>query len=145
MFKTFSASCLAIGALAAATEASNHWAVLVAGSKDYWNYRHQSDVHHSYQIMKKNGIPADQIILMVYDDIAENISNPLKGEIYNNPKGENVYDKSAISYSEKNVTAENFIAVLTGDEETATGPVLKSNKDSKIFIFFSDHGAPGFV
>lgn len=44
------------------------------------------------------------------------------------------------------MTAANFLAVLTGDDTTTGGkPVLKSNKDSKIFVFYSDHGAPGFV
>ena len=116
MFKTFSTACLTTLALAATTDASNHWAVLVAGSKDYWNYRHQSDVHHAHQVMKKNGIPPSQIILMVYDDIAENTTNPLKGAIYNHPNGDNVYDKTAISYSGKNVTADNFLGVLTGED-----------------------------
>eukprot|EP00967_Tisochrysis_lutea_P085639 scaffold120320_cov33-Tisochrysis_lutea.AAC.4 len=31
--------------------AVSHWAVLVAGSSGYGNYRHQSDVCHAYQIM----------------------------------------------------------------------------------------------
>ena len=38
---------------------SDHWAVLVAGSSGYGNYRHQADICHAYQIMKKNGIPED--------------------------------------------------------------------------------------
>ena len=33
----------------------NHWAVLVAGSSGYGNYRHQADVCHAYQIVKKAG------------------------------------------------------------------------------------------
>ena len=32
---------------------SDHWAVLVAGSNTYGNYRHQADICHAYQIMKK--------------------------------------------------------------------------------------------
>jgi len=51
---------------------SDHWAVLISGSNTYSNYRHQSDVHHAYQIMKNNGIPEDQIIMFSYDDIAQN-------------------------------------------------------------------------
>jgi legumain len=58
---------------------SDHWAVLVAGSNTYGNYRHQADVCHAYQIMKKNGIPEDQIIVFAYDDIANNRQNPFPG------------------------------------------------------------------
>jgi legumain len=125
--------------------AENHWAVLVAGSNTYSNYRHQSDVHHAYQIMKKNGIPEEQIILMSYDDIAQNYRNPLKGQIFNHPNGENVYFQSDISYSGAQVTTENFLAVLKGDAATAGGPVLKSDSNSKVFVYFADHGSTGFV
>ena len=56
--------------------ASDHWAVIVAGSRGYGNYRHQADTCHAYQIMKKNGIPEDHIIHLSYDDVANNSMNP---------------------------------------------------------------------
>jgi legumain len=49
-----------------------HWAILVAGSNGWYNYRHQADVCHAYQILHKNGIPDSNIIVMMYDDIANN-------------------------------------------------------------------------
>ena len=52
--------------------AGQNWAVLVAGSNGYDNYRHQSDVCHSYQILHKNNIPDSNIVVMMYDDIAQN-------------------------------------------------------------------------
>lgn len=55
----------------ASAAASDHWAVLVAGSKGFWNYRHQSDVAHAYKVMEKNGIPKSNIIHFAYDDIAK--------------------------------------------------------------------------
>lgn len=87
-------------ALAAAVSASSsdHWAVLIAGSNTYSNYRHQADVHHAYQILKNQGYPAEQIILMSYDDIANNRSNPFPGQIFNKPNGENVYFADDIDY-----------------------------------------------
>jgi legumain len=45
--------------VSAITVESDHWAVLVAGSKTWGNYRHQSDVAHAYKVMRNNGIPAD--------------------------------------------------------------------------------------
>ncbi len=32
----------------------------------------QADICHSYQILSKNGIPDEQIVVMMYDDIAYN-------------------------------------------------------------------------
>lgn len=72
--KSFFTASLAAFATAAS---SDHWAVLIAGSKDYWNYRHQADVANAYQILMKNGIRNDHVIYMVYDDIADNKENPL--------------------------------------------------------------------
>ena len=46
------------------------WALLVAGSNGYYNYRHQADVCHAYQILHKNGVPDERIVVMMYDDIA---------------------------------------------------------------------------
>lgn len=46
------------------------WALLVAGSNGYYNYRHQADVCHAYQILHRNGVPDERIVVMMYDDIA---------------------------------------------------------------------------
>ncbi|KAL2544966.1 Vacuolar-proCES [Forsythia ovata] len=52
------------------------WAVLLAGSTGYWNYRHQADLCHAYQILKKGGLKDENIIVFMYDDIAYNEENP---------------------------------------------------------------------
>jgi legumain len=49
---------------------ADNWAVLVAGSRDWVNYRHQADVCHAYQILHKNNISDSNIVVMMYDDIA---------------------------------------------------------------------------
>lgn len=51
------------------------WALLVAGSNGYYNYRHQADVCHSYHVLRNHGIPAANIITMMYDDIANHEVN----------------------------------------------------------------------
>lgn len=68
------------------------WCVLVARSDGYGNYRHQADVLHAYQLVRKiHQIPKEQVILMMYDDIANNYRNPFKGNVINYPNGENLY------------------------------------------------------
>ena len=63
----------------------DHWAVLVAGSNTYGNYRHQSDVCHAYQVAKAAGMPESNIIVLAYDDIAHNPENPYPGKMFNKP------------------------------------------------------------
>jgi legumain len=54
------------------TRAAN-WALLVAGSNGWYNYRHQADVCHAYQILHANGISDSNIVVMMYDDLAQNV------------------------------------------------------------------------
>jgi legumain len=135
-----------LASLVGATQAAE-WAVLVAGSNGYYNYRHQADVCHAYQIVKAKGIPESNIITMAYDDIASSSSNPFPGKLFNKPTpagtaGKDVYAGCNIDYKGKDVTPENFMKVLTG---TASGKSLKSTTDDNVFVFFSDHGAPGLI
>jgi len=130
-----------------------NWAVLVAGSDGYYNYRHQADVFHAYQTLLKKGMDAQNIIVMAYDDIASSSSNPFPGKIFNKPSykdaGVDVYKGVVIDYKGNNVTPEIFDAVLTGNatftKGKGSGRVLNSTSADNVFIFFSDHGAAGLI
>ena len=83
--------------LFAATLASvamaDHYALLVAGTKGYENYRHQSDVAAMGQTLRMYGFPSDNVITLAYDDIAYNEKNPFQGLIFNDDKTRNHYFK----------------------------------------------------
>ncbi|KAK8753201.1 hypothetical protein OTU49_003226 [Cherax quadricarinatus] len=123
------------------------WAVLLAGSSGWFNYRHQADVCHAYQILHQHGVPDDHIIVMMYDDIAQDVQNPTPGVIINRPGGPNVYEGVLKDYTGRDVTPENFLKVLSGDAESlrgvGSGKVLKSGPNDRVFINMVDHGAPG--
>lgn len=124
------------------------WAVLIAGSSGYGNYRHQADVCHAYQIMKKGGLKDENIIVFMYDDIANNEENPRPGVIINHPQGGDVYAGVPKDYVGEDVTVNNFFNVLLGNKEALTGgsgKVIDSGPDDHIFIFYSDHGGPGVL
>ncbi|CAG0912837.1 unnamed protein product [Notodromas monacha] len=152
------------------------WAVIVAGSKEYYNYRHQvrhgalsnhrsrsqgisgkvrpsafpqADACHAYQILHSHGIPDERIIVMMYDDIADNEMNPTPGTIINHPDGEDVYRGVKKDYTGEDVTPDTFISVLAGHkhavEGRGSGAVLESSANDHVFVYFADHGAPGLV
>ena len=123
------------------------WAVIAAGSQGFWNYRHQADACHAYQLMLKSGVPADNIILMMQDDVAQASENPFPGQLFNRPGDDSpdVYKGCKVDYRGKVVTAQLFMDVLTGNSEGATGKVLKSKADDTVFVNFVDHGGPGIV
>ncbi len=105
---------LLLALAAAASAAGTQWALLIAGSSTYANYRHQSDIYHAYQLMLQGGIPKDNIIVMHYDDIANSPSNPQKGNVINRPDGPNNYVDVPKDYVGSNVTAANFLRALKG-------------------------------
>lgn len=122
---------------------ADQWAVLVAGSSGIYNYRHQADVCHAYQIFHENGFPDSHIIVMMYDDIAYHPANPLPGVILNKVGGNNVYVDVPKDYIGEQVTSQNFLSVLAGN---STGKkVLNTGTDDDIFIYFTDHGGPGII
>jgi len=127
------------------------WAVLLAGSRTWGNYRHQSDTCHAYQIVHKFGIPDSRVIVMQYDDLAKDPSNPYPGKIFNKPTaagtaGVDVYAGCKKDYTGAAVTPDMFVAVLTGNAAKTGGrPVLKSGPNDRVFIFFTDHGGTGII
>jgi len=127
-------------------ETQSNWAVLIAGSNGYYNYRHQADISHAYQILVKEGnFPPENVITFMYNDIAYSSENPYQGEIFNEPNGINYYNDINISYQGGNVTTDVFLSVLKGIEIIPGSPVLKSTKNDNVFIYYSDHGATGLV
>eukprot|EP00727_Mastigamoeba_balamuthi_P004585 m51a1_g14124 hypothetical protein (617) ;mRNA; r:192536-197094 len=124
--------------------ASNFWAVLVAGSNGYWNYRHQADVCHMYQILHSRGVPDEHIIVLMYDDIAHNKANPHNGTIINEIGGPDVYHGVPKDFTGDNVTPQNFLAILRGEKPAGgSGKHLESTTEDHVFVFFSDHGGSG--
>nr|BAF51711.1 tick legumain [Haemaphysalis longicornis] len=122
------------------------WALLVAGSNGYFNYRHQADICHAYHVLRNHGIPDEQIVVMMYDDIANNPQNPTPGVIINHPNGSNVYPGVPKDYTGKLVTPKNFLSILQGKKVNGgSGKVIASGPNDHVFVNFADHGAPGLI
>ena len=130
-----------------------NWAVLVAGSNSWFNYRHQADVFHAYQMLIKKNFDPSRIIVFAYDDIASNSRNPFPGKVYNKPTynepGVDVYEGVKIDYKGADVTPAMFLSVLEGNSSAVagkgSGKVLGATANDNVFLFFSDHGAPNLI
>ncbi|KAK4730059.1 hypothetical protein R3W88_023047 [Solanum pinnatisectum] len=113
------------------------WAVLVAGSSDWYNYRHQ-----------KGSLKDEHIIVFMYDDIAYNSENPRPGVIINKPHGPDVYKGVPKDYTGKYCNSQNFYGVILGNKSALTGgsgKVVNSGPNDYIFIYYADHGGPGII
>lgn len=95
---------------------------------------------------KISNIPKEKIIVFATDDLAYSSLNPTKGKIINEPKGKNLYQDLSKEYTRDEVTVENFLKVLNGDQQLAAKgkKVLNSKFDENVLIYFSGHGSPGY-
>lgn len=124
-------------------EHKGNWALLVASSRGWTNYRHQADVLAIYQKLKASGYNDDHIILIMEDDIARNASNPCQGIIRVTPNGRNVYEDVEIDYRMSDLNPEDLTNILTGEATGRIQEVIDATGNDNIFIFWSGHGLPG--
>ncbi|XP_028087524.1 vacuolar-processing enzyme-like isoform X4 [Camellia sinensis] len=106
-----------------------------------------ADVCHAYQLLKKGGLKDENIIVFMYDDIAQKEENPRPGIIINSPYGDDVYKEVPRDYTAENVIV-NFFSVIHGNKTALTGgsgKIVDSGPNDHIFIFYSDHGGPGVL
>lgn len=119
------------------------WALLVAGSHEWINYRHQADVLQMYQILRHQGYDDDHIVLIMEDDIANNASNPQKGIVQVRPNGDNLYQNVNIDYHTSQLEPSDIKHILCGEQSEKLPEVLHADKDDNVLIFWSGHGSPG--
>ena len=90
----------------------------------------------------------------MYDDVVNDDENPFPGQLFNQPTkkgtpGKDVYHGVKKDYTGKDVTAKNFLSIITGDKQSmkdiGTGRVLESTKEDRVFINFVDHGGVGLI
>ena len=121
-------------------ELQGNYAVLVAGSEGWYNYRHQADVLGFYQYLKGKGYDDDHIILIMADDIAFNELNPLQGVVRREISGENLYENVQIDYKLADLTLEDLKQILTSVPSEKYPVTLGSSENDNVLFFWSGHG-----
>lgn len=149
---------LAAPLLSTAVHTSN-WAVLVSTSRFWFNYRHLANTLSLYRTVKRLGIPDNQIILMLPDDMACNPRNSFPGAVFNDKSRMlDLYDDKGVlenlgmggievDYRGNEVTVENFIRLLT-DRWPPSHPHSKrlmTGPQSNILIYMTGHGGNEFL
>lgn len=120
----------------------DNWAVLVAGSRGWENYRHQADVLNFYQILKYLGYSDDHIILIQDDDMAYNLFNPSKGSV-KRYDGQELYVDVQTDYHISDLTPEDIENIFLGNKTEKLDKVLETSDGSNVLVFWSGHGVPG--
>jgi glycosylphosphatidylinositol transamidase (GPIT) subunit GPI8 len=116
------------------------WALLVAASDGWDNYRHQADVLAQYQRLRANGVPADHIVVVMANDIADNTRNSPKGTVRYTVDGPNLDVGVHADYSPTTLSADQLMGVLSGQAGPATPKVIGSGPGDDVFVYMAGHG-----
>ena len=121
-------------------ELKDNYAVLVAASQGWKNYRHQADVLGMYHYLKEKGYDDDHIVLIMADDIAYNERNPLQGVVRREVAGKNLYEDVKIDYKLDALTLSDLKQILTSEPSEAYPVTLGSGTNDNVLFFWSGHG-----
>ena len=136
---------------------ADKWALFVSGNNGYYNYCITSTICRGYDILHDAGVAEDHMVYLGFNDVFDSPSNPFPGSIFTDqdPEGPGIdYAPGCrphIDYPDKMVSAELFMATLSGDKKEVTKltgienpKVIESGPEDTIFVYYMDHGAIGF-
>ena len=126
----------------------NNFYIILSSSKFYFNFRHTGNSMIFYRHLKDHGIDDSRILLMLPDNHACNARSQEKGHVrYWMRNNDNFYcDDVEVDYKEDDISFETILNLLRGryKPDYPESMKLKTNEDSKIFIFFNGHGGDNF-
>mmetsp|Transcript_10350 Transcript_10350/g.15896 ORF Transcript_10350/g.15896 Transcript_10350/m.15896 type:complete len:108 (+) Transcript_10350:232-555(+) len=101
-----------------------------------------------YKYLKDNGVSDDNILLMMPENHACNSRYMFQGTAYAHiDKKENLYcDGAEIDYKAEDLTFDAILNLFRGryDPNYPETKKLKTNSESKIFVYFNGHGGDNF-
>jgi ABC-type branched-subunit amino acid transport system substrate-binding protein len=116
------------------------WALLVAASDGWDNYRHQADVMGQYQRLRSFGVPAAHIIVVSADDLAHNRRNPRPGDVPYYVGGSSLARGFHVDYPLRGMTAGRLMDILSGQPTAQTPKVIHSGRGDDVFVYIAGHG-----
>jgi ABC-type branched-subunit amino acid transport system substrate-binding protein/glycosylphosphatidylinositol transamidase (GPIT) subunit GPI8 len=115
-------------------------AVLVAASSGWANYRHQADTLAVYQLLRRNGVLDDRIVLILADDLANDPRNPTPGQVRQHPDGPDLRSGAQVDLLLDQVDATALATILRGGATpTGVSPLVRS-PDDHLLVFVAGHG-----
>ena len=115
------------------------WAVIAALSSGWSNYRHQADALRQYQLLRARGFADDHIVLIMADDLAKSIRNPLHSIVRNEPNGANQYSQVQRDY-QLTLSPSDLTNIITGTVTERTPTVIRMTEGSNLYIYLVGHG-----
>jgi glycosylphosphatidylinositol transamidase (GPIT) subunit GPI8/ABC-type branched-subunit amino acid transport system substrate-binding protein len=121
----------------------DQWALVVAASSGWLNYRHQADAMRIYHLLRERGYDDDHIVLILADDLADNPRNPYPGVVTVSPEGPDLYSDIRIDYRLADLSPGDITEILMGAKSERLPEVISSGPSDNVLVFWSGHGSPG--
>jgi ABC-type branched-subunit amino acid transport system substrate-binding protein/glycosylphosphatidylinositol transamidase (GPIT) subunit GPI8 len=116
------------------------WALLVAASDGWENYRHQADVMAQYQRLRAGGVPADHIIVVAANDLAQSPQNRDRGAVRYFVGGADLIPGFHPDYRLEGMTAERLMDILSGKASAANPHVIRAGPHEDLYVYLAGHG-----
>lgn len=118
----------------------NKWAVVVATSDTWGNYRHQADALAMYQLLKRHGYDDDHIILIMEDNIANNPKNIYPGKVFTHSGGDNIYYDVHVDYHLSDIDIRDLKQIMLGEKSSSLPNIISSTANDNVIVFWCGHG-----
>jgi glycosylphosphatidylinositol transamidase (GPIT) subunit GPI8 len=116
------------------------WALLVAASGDWTNYRHQADVMAQYQRLRQGGVPADHIVVVAANNLARNPRNSHPPDVPYSVGGSSLNDGFKVDYPLHGMTADRLMEILTGRASARNPKVIRAGPGDDVYVYLAGHG-----
>lgn len=110
------------------------YAVIIATTQGWTDYRHQANAYAMYQLLKENGVDDSHILLISEDDIARNPVNPYPGFILSPFSEENLYTGIKVDYHPSELKFQDLLSAFSKDNDFHPG------KEDNLFVYWAGHG-----
>lgn len=113
------------------------YALIVAPSAGWENYRYQADAYLIYQMLKANGLDDDHIMLFSEDDIARHANNPQPGYIPSPSGDRNLCEQVTVDFKPSSFDLQALIDAIEA------GSIWQPGQNDNLFVYWAGAGEPG--
>lgn len=121
---------------------TDQYAVLVQGSHDFVNYRHQADVLSVYQLLRRGGFDDDHIILVLDGSLAQQTGGIIRAQSYDSDllSGTEELPRAVVDYDNRDITAADIADILLGKASGRLPVVVPQDEGHNVLFYWSGHG-----
>lgn len=113
------------------------YALIVAPSAGWENYRYQADAYLIYQMLKANGLDDGHILLFSEDDIARHANNPQPGSIPSPSGDRNLCEQVTVDFKPSSFDLQFLIDAIKA------GSIWRPGQNDDLFVYWAGAGEPG--